>query len=114
MTMSLAILDDPKWRRRAFSVKVMVGAAVAVVAAWSALGFPVVATRGQVTAEVAPIRIDALETRQEIAELKLLLLEWTLRQSALDTQSRVLIEAERARTMDRKTALSARLEQARR
>lgn len=112
--MSLDILDDPKWRRRAFSIKVMVGCAIAVVGGWAALGLPIVATRGHVAAEVAPVRIDALETRQEITELKLFLLDWTLRQSPMDNQARAMIEAEKSRTLDRKSAINSRLEQARR
>lgn len=108
-----AMLPDPKWFIRARTVRVVAATAIAVAAAWSAFGFPVPAMRGYVDREIGSVRLESLEGRQDVIELRLFLLDWTLRQSNLDPQARSLIEAERGRTVVKQSVINSKLEQAR-
>lgn len=111
--MSLTFLDTPELRRRALTIKILAGAAVTVIGGWAALGLPIGATQSYVQAQIAPVKIDGLEARSDIAELRLFLLDWTVRQSSLDAQARALVEAERSRVAKSAASINARLELAR-
>lgn len=111
--MTMFELPARRFLTRARAVQIVCGAAVAIAASWAAFGLPVPASKAHVAAELGGVRIDALEARQDIAEMRLFLIDWTLRDVALDRQARALLEAERSRVQDRKVSINARLEQAR-
>jgi hypothetical protein len=98
---------------RAHAVQTVAGAVVGVIAVWAALGLPVAASRGWVEAQYGDLRSEVLEARVDITDSKLFMIDWTLRQTPLDPQPRAVIEAERLRLLDRKTAITAKLERIR-